>query len=59
MNEGENVCEHGDHPAPAGKRFCGIECEACELGKMICLACALEDDDRGLDDDDDQGWEFI
>lgn len=25
-----NVCEHGDHPAPEGKRFCSIECEECE-----------------------------
>lgn len=26
----ENVCEHGDHPAPVGKRFCGYACETCE-----------------------------
>lgn len=26
----ENVCEHGDHEAPEGKRFCSKECEACE-----------------------------
>jgi hypothetical protein len=26
----ENVCEHGDHPAPAGKRFCSDACERCE-----------------------------
>lgn len=25
-----NVCEHGDHPAPDGKRFCSPECERCE-----------------------------
>jgi hypothetical protein len=25
-----NVCEHGDHPAPDGERFCGPECEECE-----------------------------
>ena len=25
-----NVCEHGDHAAPDGKRFCGGECEECE-----------------------------
>lgn len=25
-----NVCEHGDHEAPEGKRFCSPECEACE-----------------------------
>lgn len=26
----ENVCEHGDHAAPAGKRFCSVACETCE-----------------------------
>lgn len=26
-----NVCEHGDHPAPAGKRFCSYACETCEV----------------------------
>ena len=26
----ENVCEHGDHPAPDGQRFCSPECQACE-----------------------------
>jgi hypothetical protein len=25
-----SVCEHGDHPAPEGKRFCSPECEECE-----------------------------
>jgi hypothetical protein len=25
-----NVCEHGDHPAPAGKRFCSPACQRCE-----------------------------
>lgn len=25
-----NTCEHGDHPAPAGKRFCSDACRACE-----------------------------
>lgn len=24
------ACEHGDHPAPAGKRFCSKACERCE-----------------------------
>lgn len=23
-------CEHGDHPAPAGRRFCSPECARCE-----------------------------
>lgn len=27
----ENVCEHGDHPAPTGKRFCSPDCESCEV----------------------------
>lgn len=26
----ENTCEHGDHPAPAGKRFCSEACLRCE-----------------------------
>lgn len=37
----ENTCEHGDHPAPANKRFCSDACAACELaehpgGKAEC-----------------------
>ena len=30
MVSAENCCEHGDHPAPAGKRFCSVACERCE-----------------------------
>lgn len=26
-----NVCEHGDHPAPVGKRFCSDACAKCEV----------------------------
>lgn len=26
-----SVCEHGDHPAPEGKRFCSEECKRCEV----------------------------
>jgi hypothetical protein len=29
-NDGVNVCEHGDHEAPPGKRFCSEACIACE-----------------------------
>lgn len=25
-----NVCEHGDHPAPDGQRFCSAACQECE-----------------------------
>lgn len=25
-----NCCEHGDHPAPPGKRFCSTACATCE-----------------------------
>ena len=25
-----NVCEHGDHPAPEGQRFCSRECAECD-----------------------------
>lgn len=28
-----NVCEHGDHPAPAGRRFCSRACAECELAE--------------------------
>jgi hypothetical protein len=30
-DESENVCEHGDHRAPEGKRFCSEACARCEL----------------------------
>lgn len=26
----QNTCEHGDHSAPPGKRFCSNLCEKCE-----------------------------
>lgn len=29
-----NVCEHGDHTAPAGQRFCSAACERCEHESM-------------------------
>jgi hypothetical protein len=29
-NSEPNCCEHGDHPAPEGKRFCSKECAKCE-----------------------------
>lgn len=36
----ENCCEHGDHPAPPGLRFCSGACARCELadhdGTMEC-----------------------
>ena len=44
----ENVCEHGDHPAPAGKRFCSRACQECEATDHdarktecagVCLRC--------------------
>lgn len=30
----ENTCEHGDHEAEQGKRFCSPECEACDLAPL-------------------------
>ena len=33
-----NVCEHGDHPAPAGRRFCSDACAECD-------STIVEDDD--------------
>lgn len=29
-----NVCEHGDHPAPEGKRFCSYGCQTCEVNSF-------------------------
>lgn len=47
--EDENVCEHGDHPAPAGKRFCSEACERCEhesKGENGCDAlCYLNEEE--------------
>lgn len=30
MKPAENCCEHGDHAAPPGKRFCSYACQTCE-----------------------------
>jgi hypothetical protein len=38
----ENCCEHGDHPAPDGQRFCSEECANCEIGRGICGGCRVE-----------------
>lgn len=38
--DAENVCEHGDHPAPEGQRFCSPECAACELEDVKEDGCA-------------------
>lgn len=38
---GANCCEHGDHPAPDGKRFCSEACALCDLGEKQCGACRL------------------
>ena len=42
FNLDENICEHGDHPAPMFQRFCSPECEACEDTPfdLIEKACA-------------------
>lgn len=32
----ENVCEHGDHPAPPGRRFCSQACQDCEADVKAC-----------------------
>ena len=29
----ENVCEHGDHSAPPGLRFCSTACARCEVAE--------------------------
>lgn len=38
----DNVCEHGDHPAPDGVRFCSDACALCEIGEVECGGCRLE-----------------
>lgn len=43
----ENVCEHGDHPAPLNKRFCSTACERCEHESRSENGC---DNLCGLDD---------
>jgi len=50
-----NVCEHGDHPAPEGQRFCSKACQRCEAADApedeecagICDADAGEESDHG------------
>lgn len=29
------VCEHGDHPAPEGERFCSNACRECEHAEPL------------------------
>jgi hypothetical protein len=38
-----NCCEHGDHPAPDGQRFCSDECLKCEHDIKLCAGCAQEE----------------
>lgn len=37
-----NNCEHGDHEAPEGARFCSTDCAECERGTRECKWCAWE-----------------
>lgn len=39
IEEAANVCEHGDHEAPDGKRFCSDECLQCEHDVELCSGC--------------------
>lgn len=43
-----NTCEHGDHPAPDGQRFCSEVCQRCESsGEDDCTAaCNAQELDR-------------
>lgn len=34
-----NVCEHGDHPAPDGHRFCSAACQQCESESLGDEGC--------------------
>lgn len=33
------VCEHGDHPAPDGRRFCSEACACCEHESIGINGC--------------------
>jgi hypothetical protein len=38
-----NVCEHGDHAAPRGRRFCSEACMECEhLGPPCSVECLTQ-----------------
>jgi hypothetical protein len=39
-DECANVCEHGDHPAPEGRRFCSRACQECEGMDVVSDDCA-------------------
>jgi hypothetical protein len=39
QGDAENVCEHGDHPAPTGKRFCSDACKRCEHESNSEIGC--------------------
>jgi hypothetical protein len=39
MKTVENVCEHGDHEAPKGFRFCSMVCQGCQAGAWYCPRC--------------------
>ena len=38
--DGRRSCEHCDELAPAGKRFCSMECEECEQTEQVGNDCA-------------------
>jgi hypothetical protein len=37
-----NTCEHGDHPATDGQRFCSDACRDCEHGQSLCAPCTVD-----------------
>jgi len=49
-SEATNVCEHGDHPAPEGQRFCSRACQECEAAdapdNMECAGICTVDSGR-------------
>lgn len=69
--EEENCCEHGDHPAPVGQRFCSKECADCEsseqisdhgcnnicrLGEVVCPVCGRNYSTWKVGDPCPHGW---
>lgn len=46
----ENTCEHGDHAAPAGQRFCSEACQRCE--HTLACGCPVDADCPHPDSED-------
>lgn len=59
-----NVCEHGDHPAPAGQRFCSEACQRCEAESVngcdgLCGAARASGREETECDPERRGWPVL